>query len=115
MRRVLTAREDARREPDAHRVLEQLPPERREPVAVDREQAEDGRGDRERADRPEAEHDGGVGNRLDAPAERVVRRVRLPQHHGGETGLAPDAGRDVLHPGARIVAGGDDGLDRAVR
>ena len=78
VRSVLAAREDARREPDAHRVLEQLSPERREPVAVDREQAEDGRGDRERTDRPEAEHDRGVGNRLDAPAERVVRRVRLP-------------------------------------
>ena len=114
VRGVLPAREDARREPDADAVLEQLAPELREAVAIDREQAQHCGGDRERADRAEAEHDGGVGDRLDAAAERVVRRVGLPQDDGREAGLAPDARRDVLHAGARIVACGDHGLDGAV-
>ena len=99
---------------DLRQRLMVVPPERREAVAVDGEQPQHGRGDRERADRAEAEHHGGVGDRLDPPPERVVGRVRLAQHDGGEARLTTDARGDVLHARARVVAGVDHGLDRAV-
>ena len=115
MRGVLAAGQDASGETHADAVLEQLAAELREAVAIDGQEPQHGRRDRERADGAEPEHDGGVGDRLDAAPERVVGRVGLTEHDRREPGLTPDARGDVGHAGARIVACGDHGLDGTVR
>ena len=107
-RDALRAAEDARAHGGAQRVVEDARADLGEVVLIGGEEARDRGGDREVLDRGEAEQHDGVRQRLDAARIAVVGGVGELQDHGGQRLIAGHDAGQARDGSVRVVALGDD-------